>query len=144
MGGSTQYDLSTAEGRAKVPENLGVWLRAGYSLAQAAAIAAAGKNMINANDPLFRTPGPRVPGFAEGGTIEVGEHGSEIIRAPLGSQVFKHGTSPRDSGSSVSVNIMPGAIVLQYPVMRDRQAMDALGEVVSEALGTRLSKRGVM
>jgi len=35
--------------------------------------------------------GPRIPGFAEGGTVMVGEEGPEVVRLPLGSTVFSNG-----------------------------------------------------
>jgi hypothetical protein len=87
MGGSTEYDVSTEAGRAKVPEAIRVWLHDGYSLAQAAHIALmlSGGTPINANDPLFAQKGPRVPGFREGGVGDFGSgtlamlHGREAI-----------------------------------------------------------------
>jgi len=87
QGNSTEYDLATDAGRAKVPENIRVWLHDGYSLAQAAQIAflMSWGLPINGNDPLFAHKGPAVPGFKEGGVGDFGAgtlamlHGREAI-----------------------------------------------------------------
>lgn len=92
---STQIDVSTQAGRDKIDPNIARWLKSGYSLEQASAIAysMAWGFPINQNDPLFRTKGPRVPGFAtgvenfEGGPAMVGELGPEIVNLPKGSSV---------------------------------------------------------
>lgn len=120
-GNSTTYDLSTKEGRAKVPENIAIWLRDGYSLAQASTIAfdVAWGIPINQNDPLFRTKGPRVPGFKEGGYGDFGDgtlamlHGKEIITpvdklGGLGSvtnHIYVNGTAA-DVARQVAAEIM--------------------------------------
>jgi len=99
MGNSTEFDLSTDAGRAMVPENIRVWLHDGYSLAQASQIAflMSWGLPINANDPLFRQKGPRVPGFAAGvenfagGLAMVGERGPELVNLPGGSDVIPFG-----------------------------------------------------
>lgn len=100
MGGSTQYDLSTAEGRAKVDPKIAKWLHDGYSLEQASALAQALAYgyPINQRDPLFATKGPRVPGFAEGvtnfegGLALVGERGPELLNLPRGANVIPSGS----------------------------------------------------
>lgn len=110
MGGSTQYDLSTEAGRAKVPEGIATWLHDGYSLAQAAQIDFLMRwgLPINSNDPLFKTKGPRVPGFASGvqnfggGLAMVGERGPELVNLPRGSDVVPFG---RGGGSPINLNI---------------------------------------
>lgn len=92
---STQVDLSTQAGRDKVDPKIARWLHDGYSLEQASAIAyaLAWGFQINQNDPLFKTKGPRVPGFAggvenfEGGLAMVGEQGPELVNLPKGSSV---------------------------------------------------------
>jgi DNA-binding transcriptional MerR regulator len=95
MGNSTQFDMSSESGRAAVPEGIRTWLHDGYSLAQASQIDFLMRwgLPINANDPLFRTKGPRVPGFAggvenfSGGLALVGERGPELVNLPSGSSV---------------------------------------------------------
>lgn len=99
MGGSTQFDVGTEAGRAAIPEGIKTWLHDGYSLAQAAQIDFLMRwgLPINANDPLFRTKGPRVPGFAGGvenfggGLAMVGERGPELVHLPGGSDVIPFG-----------------------------------------------------
>jgi hypothetical protein len=41
-----------------------------------------------------------------------------------------------------SVTLAPGSIVLNYPIIRDRAAMDQLAAIVNEAVGNRLADRG--
>jgi hypothetical protein len=74
-------------------------LHDGYSLAQATQIDFLMRwgLPINANDPLFRNKGPRVPGFAggvenfAGGMALVGERGPELVNLPRGSDVIPMG-----------------------------------------------------
>ena len=99
LGNSTSFDVGTEAGRAAVPEGVRTWLHDGYSLAQAVQIDFLMRwgLPINANDPLFRTKGPRVPGFAggvtnfSGGMALVGEQGPELVNLPQGSDVIPHG-----------------------------------------------------
>jgi hypothetical protein len=99
LGNSTQFDLSSESGRASVPEGIRTWLHDGYSLAQATQIDFLMRwgLPINANDPLFRNKGPRVPGFAggvenfAGGMALVGEQGPELVNLPRGSDVIPMG-----------------------------------------------------
>jgi hypothetical protein len=44
--------------------------------------------------------GPRIPGFAEGGVVDikVGENGPEVVRTPIGSTVFPSGSAPESNG----------------------------------------------
>ena len=73
MGGSTEYDLTTAAGRAKVPPDIAMYLHNGYSFEQAARLAFAMKMGFDVSrDPLFATKGPRVPGFKDGGPTTEG------------------------------------------------------------------------
>lgn len=93
MGGSQTYDLSTAEGRAKVPPDIAAFLHDGYSFEQATRLAYAMKMGFDASrDPILAHKGPRVPGFAEGGTSDggmaiVGERGPELVNLPRGAKV---------------------------------------------------------
>jgi hypothetical protein len=106
MGGSTQYDLSTEAGRAKVPENIRTWLHVGYSLEQASRLAYSLMMGFDiSRDPLFAQKGPAVPGFASGvenfsgGLALVGERGPELVNLPAGSSV-----TPMGRGGASQVN----------------------------------------
>lgn len=68
----------------------------GYSFAEIVAILNGGR----------RGPprGPRIPGFAEGGVVMVGERGPEAVRLPFGSQVFPTGKIPSVSGGETIIN----------------------------------------
>ncbi|HMF88739.1 MAG TPA: hypothetical protein VK575_11730 [Gemmatimonadaceae bacterium] len=52
--------------------------------------------------------GPRITGFAEGGTVDVrvGERGPEVARIPLGTQVFPGGVRPPDTGGTTLVQYL--------------------------------------
>jgi hypothetical protein len=69
-------------------------LDAGFSLENAFAVIRSG---MNPND-WKGDKGPRVPGFAEGGIVMVGERGPEAVRLPFGSQVFPTGATPGGGG----------------------------------------------
>jgi hypothetical protein len=66
----------------------------GFSLENAFWVLKAG---MNPND-WKGDKGPRVPGFAEGGVVMVGERGPEAVRLPFGSQVFPTGATPGGGG----------------------------------------------
>jgi hypothetical protein len=96
QGGSTKIDTSSQAGRDAVDPKIAVWLHDGYSLQQAAALAfaLAWGFPINQNDPLFRTKGPRVPGFKEGGATQEGPaylHGNEYVVPEAGALVMRGG-----------------------------------------------------
>lgn len=95
MGGSTQYDLSTAEGRAKVPADIKLYLQAGYSFEQASRLAYAMKMGFDVSrDPLFASKGPRVPGFLAGGPTTEGPaylHDAEYVVPQGGALVMRGG-----------------------------------------------------
>lgn len=106
-GGSTQYDLSTSEGRSKVPDDIKMFLHDGYSFEQAARLSYAMKMGFSVDrDPLFAIKGPRVPGFAggvhdyAGGLAMVGERGPELVNLPSGSDVIPFGRG----GGGVTIN----------------------------------------
>jgi len=72
--------------------------------------------------------GPRIPGFAEGGTVDikVGERGPEVARVPLGTQVFPNGMRPGNTSTVVNnntFNVNGDAITvarkIQEIIMRD-------------------------
>jgi len=44
--------------------------------------------------PIPPPHGPRIPGFAGGGIVQVGERGPELVELPTGSRVFPNGSSP--------------------------------------------------
>ncbi len=120
MGNSTQYDLSTQEGRDKVDPAIARWLHDGYSLAQASAIAfdLAWGIPINNNDPLFRTKGPRVPGFAGGvedfggGWATVGERGPETMYVPPHASIYPTGSGAGASGGTTVIQLVVDGRVL--------------------------------
>jgi len=123
MGNSTQFDMSTEAGRAKVPEEYRVWLHDGYSLAQAAAIAFAmsWKIPLNPNDPLFTHKGPAIPGFAggtenaPGGWAMVGERGPEAMYVPPHATILPHGSSAgggsSDGGPRIIQLVVDGRVL---------------------------------
>jgi len=51
--------------------------------------------------------GPRIPGFAQGGTVDikVGENGPEVARVPLGTTVFPTSMTPVGGGVTLNQNI---------------------------------------
>ena len=104
QGGSTEYDLTTAAGRAKVPPDIAMYLHNGYSFEQAARLAYAMKMGFDVSrDPLFRIKGPRVPGFKEGGPTTEGPamlHGNEYVVPEKGALVMRGG-----GGSTLTVNM---------------------------------------
>jgi hypothetical protein len=109
----------------------------GYSLAEIIKILGPG----HGSGPIPGPAGPRIPGFAEGGVVMVGERGPEAVRLPFGSAVGASGTgAPGGGGHTVIMH--PGAVQLHYPLMRDRQAMDEVGAVLGDAIVGRLLDRG--
>lgn len=138
-GNSITYDLSTPEGMAQF-----------RAMNPAAA--------INADTSYFKTHtlqqaiaagrvdlyagyhgGGGAPGFAEGGTVSVGERGPETVRLPFGSTVFPTGSA---TGGGASVTIMPGAFVMNYPIMNDARAINEFGKIAGDAILQRMRNMG--
>ncbi len=125
----------------------------GYSFQE---IVAYFSNLSNGGNGTPPPPqGPRIPGFAEGGTVMVGEQGTEAVRLPFGSTVYPSGVSPAPSGanpsnetsmtskSEVHLHVLPGAVVMNYPIVSDPRAMDQLGRLMGDAIIERLRNRGI-
>ena len=74
------------------------WAREGFSFTE---ILNAFKGGYTPKNPH----GPRIEGFAEGGTILVGERGPEVVRLPFGSTVFPSGASPGGVGAHITNHI---------------------------------------
>jgi hypothetical protein len=122
-----------------VPADIAMYLHDGYSFEQATALAYAIKMGFSVgNDPLFRTKGPRVPGFAEGvenfggGLALVGERGPELVNLPSGSDVLPFG---RGSGGGVTLNT---TIHITQPL----GTPDQIATAVSDAVIARLRNQG--
>lgn len=128
MGGSMQYDLTTAEGRAQVPPDIAAFLKAGWSFKQAAILAYAQKMHFDASrDPALTPKGPRVPGFAEGGMVILGEQGPEAVRLPFGSTVFPNGMNTNTgSAGSTTLNFYVNGTAVETAKQIKRIIMDEL------------------
>lgn len=77
--------------------------RQGYSFQEILQIFAA---MKTSNQPPPPPRGPRIPGFAMGGVVDIktGEDGPEVVRVPLGSTVYPTGTGPSDvRGGAITI-----------------------------------------
>jgi len=109
----------------------------GYSFAEIVQITNNFKNGYTG--PLPPPQGPRIPGFAEGGVVMVGERGPEAVRLPFGSQVYPSGSSP-ESGHSITFG--PGSVVVQYPIMNSPRAINELGNALGDVLLTRMRAKG--
>jgi len=72
----------------------------GYSFQEILAIFANMKS--GSSGPLPPPQGPKIPGFQSGGVVDVmvGEGGPEVVRMPIGSAVYPHGTSPPSAASN--------------------------------------------
>lgn len=145
MGGSVEFDLSTQEGRRKVPADIAAWLHDGYSLEQASRIAYAMKMGFDVSrDPLFSTKGPRVPGFAEGvknfsgGMAVVGEKGPELVNLPRGSNVLPNlpNLNPVRGGGGL---VMHNNITINGSVLGNQHE---IATVVGEAITARMRALG--
>jgi hypothetical protein len=72
------------------------WAKLGYSFSQILQFAKQGPP-----PPGTPTgPGPKIPGFAEGGLVMVGENGPEPVRLPFGSSVYPSGTPLSATGGA--------------------------------------------
>lgn len=110
--------------------------RKGYSFAEILKYA---YQTAYQSGPLPPPSGPRIPGFAEGGTVMVGERGPEVVRLPHGSQVYRSGTGPNDA----SVMIAQGAFVFNYPIMNDPRSKNEIGNLIADVVVDRLKQRGI-
>jgi hypothetical protein len=70
----------------------------GYSFAEIVRFA-----FSPGSGPLPPPQGPRIPGFAEGGIVMVGENGPEAVRLPFGSQVYPTGTPSSAYGGAQQI-----------------------------------------
>lgn len=70
----------------------------GYSFQEILDIFAREKS--GSRGPLPPPQGPRIPGFADGGLVRVGERGPEVLRVPFGSQIYP---SERLAGDTYNV-----------------------------------------
>ena len=69
------------------------------------------------NQQLIAKGLPPIPGAATGGLVRVGEHGTEIVRLPSGSQVYPNGTGPGAGGGNIIVNVhVAGSVVTQEDI----------------------------
>lgn len=134
------HEISTTGGRNPIgtinEAEAYAMAKKGYSLQEIMQILSAG----HGSGPIPPPQGPRIPGFAEGGLVMVGERGPEAVRLPFGSAVGSSGTGAPGGGATVILH--PGAVQLSYPIMRDRQAMDEVGHVLGDAIVGRLLDRG--
>lgn len=75
--------------------------------------------------------GPRIPGFAEGGMVDimVGERGPEVARVPLGTSVFPGGTSRPGSGSSIVLQFNVNGTAVEAAQKIKKIIMDELKNV---------------
>jgi hypothetical protein len=128
----TDYGYNPTGIGSKIDPNFaGELAKQGYSLQEIL-------NYFNTGT-LSPTPaGPRIPGFAEGGIVMVGERGPEAVRLPSGSQVYPTGTGP----GGTSISIAPGAIQINYPMMNDPRAKDNLARLVGDAIMERARAQG--
>jgi hypothetical protein len=98
MGGSTNINVANF---AQQAQSFGLDIQAatalarkGYSFQGLMEILRGGNMSLSQIQNLPEGPGPRIPGFAEGGTVAIrtGENGPETVRVPLGSTVYPTGT----------------------------------------------------
>jgi hypothetical protein len=140
-GGSNQFDLSTPEGRAKVPGDIAGYLHDGYSFDQAALLAYAKKMGFSVdNDPLMRNKGPRVPGFETGGSTGGGglalTHPGEYV-VPKGGALVMRDDAGRGGGLAIT---WTGDVVVQGSLLTTR---DELAAYVADGIRDRLEHAGV-
>jgi hypothetical protein len=88
-------------------------------------------------NPSTGTIQPRAAGgpVSAGSTYLVGERGPELFVPSAGGTITPHGGGP-------SVVIQAGAIVMNYPIVNNPQALDQLARTVGDALLTKLTRAG--
>lgn len=74
----------------------------GYSFAEILDIFNQRKS--GGSGPIPPPHGPRIPGFAGGGVVMVGENGPELAQLPNGTRIFPHG-SPASSGINITMYV---------------------------------------
>lgn len=100
------HDISTAGGANPLgvyDEKRGFELaRQGYSFQEILSILGS-----PGGGPVPPPRGPRIPGFAEGGTVDImtGERGPEVMRVPLGTTVYPGGTKSGGGGDHIDIKI---------------------------------------
>lgn len=90
-------------------------------------------------------PGVNAPGRAHGGSVTsgqpytVGERGPETFVPASSGRIMPAGSS----GSSVSITIAEGAVVINYPIMDDPRARTEIAAFVGDAIMQRLRGAGL-
>lgn len=105
----------------------------GYSFAEIISILS--RMNSGSMGPLPPPSGPKIPGFAQGGSGDFGSgtlamlHGNEAI-VPLGGR------------ATGGITIEQGAFSFQYPIMNDRRSMTQFAEVIDNVLMERMRELG--
>lgn len=128
-------------------------LKQGWSLENASSITMGRKwgytpQLFDAkgNPETSPSQGERVPGYAAGvknapgGWSKIGERGAEMMYVPPRADIYPAGTSV--GGSAPSLTIAAGAVVINYPIMRDARAVAELTDILSKGLLQKLIGQG--
>jgi hypothetical protein len=76
---------------------------------------------------------------AAGQSYMVGEKGPELFVPGSSGAIVPHGAG---AGGGATVNIAPGAFVLNYPIVNNPQALDQLARTVGDAIVSKLTRAG--